>query len=94
MHQIRLQLVARGWPLVGDISYGASSKLSPDLSPDHRAEPIALHARELTFSHPVRYDTVVVRAPVPSDWREFEALGVQEGPPEIGSQMRNDPDGI
>lgn len=32
---------------------------------------IALHAVELTLLHPVRYDSLTIRAPVPESWREF-----------------------
>jgi 23S rRNA pseudouridine1911/1915/1917 synthase len=73
MHQIRLQFASRGWCLVGDFLYGAKTGMCAERSADARAEPIALHARSLTFQHPVRYDAVTVRAPVPPLWR---SLGV------------------
>ena len=58
-HQIRVQLAARGLPIVGDVKYGARP-----------AQPgqIALHAAELAFDHPVRHERTCVRAPVPADW--------------------------
>ena len=31
---------------------------------------IALHARQITFSHPTRREAITVVAPVPSDWPE------------------------
>ena len=74
MHQIRLQLANRGWCLVGDFLYGASSSLLADRAPDPRAEPIALHARSLIFLHPIRYDPVTVTAPVPSIWRSLDVV--------------------
>ncbi len=56
-HQLRLAAVALGTPLCGDLKYGARAPL-PDQS-------LALHARELSFEHPVRGDTLVFRAPLP-----------------------------
>lgn len=63
-HQIRVQLAARGLPIVGDRKYGARTTL--------RAEDggfrVALHARSLTFTHPTRKEAISVCAPVPADW--------------------------
>ena len=58
-HQIRVQLAARGLPIVGDVKYGARHHLS---------RRIALHAAELTFEHPVRHEPVTVHAPHPAEW--------------------------
>lgn len=67
-HQIRVQLAARGWPIVGDFQYGATSSLETIRHPDPRDEPIALHARSLTILHPVRYDSLTITAPLPANW--------------------------
>lgn len=72
MHQIRVQFASRGWPIVGDRQYGARTRLLAALPIDPLIEPIALHARSLTFLHPVRYDSVTVTAPVPDTWGRFE----------------------
>jgi 23S rRNA pseudouridine1911/1915/1917 synthase len=73
MHQIRLQAAARGWPVKGDVLYGARSPFgSPATLPRDRV--IALHARSLTFLHPIRYEPITVTAPLPETWRE---LGVE-----------------
>ncbi|MGC1274420.1 MAG: RNA pseudouridine synthase [Planctomycetaceae bacterium] len=70
MHQIRVQLAARGWPIVGDIHYGAATAMSlPDGAKS--GDVIALHAHRLTIRHPVRYDALTVEAPRPSTWSEF-----------------------
>ena len=74
MHQIRVQMAHRGWHLVGDFQYGASTGLVPVRSPDPLREPIALHARSITFLHPIRYDAVTVTAPLPVSW---ERLGIR-----------------
>jgi len=56
-HQIRCQLAAIGCPIAGDLKYGAPEPL-PDKS-------IALHARSLSFIHPVTKKPVVITASVP-----------------------------
>jgi 23S rRNA pseudouridine1911/1915/1917 synthase len=71
MHQIRLQLASRGWPIIGDGQYGARTAL-PAPPPVGRASlPIALHARKLSFLHPIRYDEMTVAAPLPNVWPDF-----------------------
>ncbi|WP_169974253.1 RluA family pseudouridine synthase [Tautonia rosea] len=63
-HQIRVQLASRRLPIVGDLKYGASGRLSAS-DGGHR---IALHARSLRFKHPTTSAATLVVAPVPSDW--------------------------
>ena len=75
MHQIRVQLATRGWPVLGDVQYGAAAPLAGFVAEDPTHGPIMLHARNLTFLHPVRYDSVTVVAPLPAHWL---ALGVTE----------------
>jgi 23S rRNA pseudouridine1911/1915/1917 synthase len=58
-HQIRAQLAYRGHPVYGDLLYGSS--LSFDRA-------IALHARELTFVHPIRDEPITLTADVPAAW--------------------------
>ena len=67
-HQIRVQLAARGWPIVGDVQYGATTSIAAVRAADLRDEPIALHARSLTIKHPVRYDSLTITAPLPEFW--------------------------
>ena len=71
-HQIRVQLAARGWPIVGDVQYGATTLLTETRAADPRDEPIALHARSLTILHPVRYDSPTITAPLPDYWGQFQ----------------------
>ena len=73
MHQIRVQLAARGWPVVGDVEYGGPAEM-PLPEGGKPGDAIALHARRLTLFHPVRYDELTVEAAVPSAWA---ALGFQ-----------------
>lgn len=58
-HQIRCQLAAIGCPIKGDLKYGAK-RSNPDGS-------ISLHARQITFVHPVRKEEITITAPVPDD---------------------------
>ena len=53
MHQIRLQAAVRGWPICGDVLYGAQMLFGPTPA-SARDRVIALHGRSLTFLHPIR----------------------------------------
>jgi 23S rRNA pseudouridine1911/1915/1917 synthase len=69
-HQIRCQLAKIGCPIKGDLKYGFD-RSNPDGS-------ISLHARRVTFVHPVSKQVVDVVAPVPHDvlWQAFaESVG-------------------
>lgn len=58
-HQIRSQLSAIGSPIKGDLKYGFD-RSNPDGG-------IHLHARKLTFTHPVSKEVIEITAPVPDD---------------------------
>jgi 23S rRNA pseudouridine1911/1915/1917 synthase len=68
MHQIRVQAAARGWPVRGDVLYGARLPFGPPASLP-RDRVIALHARSLTFLHPIRYEPITLEAPLPEYWQ-------------------------
>jgi len=63
-HQLRVQLASRGLPIVGDRKYG-SRILVPASDGGSR---ILLHAREIRFTHPTSRESILVVAPLPSDW--------------------------
>jgi 23S rRNA pseudouridine1911/1915/1917 synthase len=65
-HQVRAQLSAINCPIKGDLKYGFD-RSNPDAS-------IHLHARDLTFTHPVSGDLLHIVAPVPEEnlWKYFE----------------------
>ena len=62
-HQIRVQLQAIGHPINGDLKYG-SKRSNPDGG-------IHLHARRISFIHPVSKERIEVLAPLPEEalWR-------------------------
>ena len=67
-HQIRCQLAKMGCPIKGDLKYG-SARSNPDGS-------ICLHARRISFIHPVSKEQIDLEAPVPpgSLWNGFSFL--------------------
>jgi 23S rRNA pseudouridine1911/1915/1917 synthase len=71
MHQIRVHLAAKGWPIVGDPTYGRRD--APLAFPRQ-----ALHAWRLAFTHPVTGAAVVITAPLPADMKGLcEGLGLR-----------------
>lgn len=66
-HQIRCQLAKMGCVIKGDLKYGAD-RSNPDGG-------ISLHARKVSFVHPVSKEPIEVTAPVPDDalWKALEA---------------------
>lgn len=66
-HQIRAQLSGIGCTIRGDLKYGAK-RSNPDGS-------ISLHAREVSFTHPVSGEAISVVAPYPAEdplWGYFK----------------------
>jgi 23S rRNA pseudouridine1911/1915/1917 synthase len=67
MHQIRVQAASRGWPVLGDALYGSARPFGPPAELP-RDRIIALHARSLTFLHPLQYEPVTLAAALPAEW--------------------------
>ncbi|MCT4615420.1 MAG: RNA pseudouridine synthase [Marinifilaceae bacterium] len=68
-HQIRAQLAKIGLPIRGDLKYGAKRSI--------KEGGIGLHARTISFEHPVKKELLTITAPVPKEdnlWREFQAM--------------------
>lgn len=65
-HQIRAQLAHIGSIIKGDLKYGAKRS--------NKDGSISLHARAISFVHPVKKEQVQITAPVPNDklWQWFE----------------------
>ncbi len=67
-HQVRVQMAAIGCPIKGDLKYGFD-RSNKDAS-------IHLHAKELSFLHPVKNNKINIVAPVPDEnlWVSFENM--------------------
>ncbi len=67
-HQIRCQLAKMGCPIKGDLKYGF-----PRSNPDGS---ICLHARKISFIHPVSKELIEIKAPLPKGnlWKAFEDI--------------------
>lgn len=81
MHQIRVHLHAKGWPILGDPTYGP--RAVPRLEdPDARRvvdgfARQALHAWRLALAHPVTRQPLEITAPIPRDLRQLlDAAGL------------------
>jgi len=70
MHQIRVQAASRGHPLLGDALYGSAVPFGPQYN-DIRQRAIALHARTLSFRHPMTRQPIAVTAAPPEAWQEL-----------------------
>ena len=74
-HQIRVHLQAAGLPIVGDRAYGPRGGLREPLP---KGTPVmerpALHARRLTFDHPVSGERMTFEAPLPEDMERLLAF--------------------
>ncbi len=77
-HQIRLQAAARGHPVLGDTQYGAHSFFGPERE-DPRGRWIALHARSISFYHPMTHQWQTVVAPWPAHWGGLPLLWPEAG---------------
>ncbi len=65
-HQIRAQLAKIGSPLYGDLKYGSPRS--------KQGGGIGLHAREVRFIHPIKQESIRIKAPVPKEDRLWLAL--------------------
>ena len=68
-HQIRCQLAKMGCPIKGDLKYGFA-----------RSNPnggISLHARHVSFIHPVSKEIIEITAPTPVDEKLWAVFGIQ-----------------
>ncbi len=77
MHQVRIHLAASGTPVLNDAIYGDETRLLlSDLKRGYKGRAdekpligrIALHAGELTFTHPLTREKVTILSPLPNDF--------------------------
>jgi 23S rRNA pseudouridine1911/1915/1917 synthase len=61
-HQIRVQLAAAGYPILGDMKYGSQEPFPAG---------IALHARVLVIEHPTLKKPMTLSADLPKAWEKF-----------------------
>lgn len=75
MHQIRVHLAARGWPIIGDRTYGPARHprfIDEAAGASARAFPRqALHAWRMRLMHPVTGAELAIEAPLPPDLVEL-----------------------
>ena len=67
-HQIRVHFSNYGHPLVGDKTYGYNSNKYSSSNPAIR---VMLHARELSFKHPISEKIMVFSAELPPDMQTY-----------------------
>lgn len=67
-HQIRAQLAHHGTPIKGDLKYGFPTS--------NKDTSISLHARTISFIHPIKKEPIIVVADPPEDvlWNYFLSL--------------------
>lgn len=75
-HQIRVHFAHKGYPLIGDPTYGGRLKIPPQCSPDLKEALLtfkrqALHAERLTLHHPVTLELMSWHAPIPKDLNDL-----------------------
>ncbi len=75
-HQLRVHMAAIGYPMVGDLMYGGRTMEAAGpgpADPPFKFERQALHAAEITFTHPVTLNPMTLSAPLPADFRRLMA---------------------
>jgi 23S rRNA pseudouridine1911/1915/1917 synthase len=75
-HQIRVHMAHIGYPLVGDATYGRKGWLPKGGDADllavlHGLHRQALHATQLSFTHPVSAKWIEVHSPLPDDLQQL-----------------------
>lgn len=68
-HQIRVHFHHLGYPLVGDDTYGSRQNQRLAEETGYRAARQMLHARVLSFTHPLTREVMRFEAPLPEDFR-------------------------
>lgn len=70
MHQIRLQLSARGFPILGDALYGGAPRVR--IGEEELEIPRQmLHAYKVAFNHPANGSEMEITSPIPEDFERI-----------------------
>ena len=72
-HQIRIQAASRGFPVLGDTQYGATTLFGFPFE-DERLRAIALHSRSLDIRHPTQEGRIFIEAAPSADWRDYTGM--------------------
>ena len=72
-HQIRVHLAAKGWPIVGDATYGKKSPVTGSNEAAAKFPRQALHAWRLAFRQPRTGHEIVIESPMPEDMKTLAA---------------------
>ena len=78
-HQIRVHMLSKGCPIVGDKLYSAGRNFSKNLSRRVKSlisnlDSQALHATELTFYHPIKNNLLKFSAEKPKEFLQLEQV--------------------
>ena len=68
-HQIRVHLKHLGAPVLGDKLYSKSN-----LDEKYHVERHMLHAKRLSFTHPITNEPMVFEAPLPTDFEKITTM--------------------
>ena len=74
-HQIRVQMAAAGYPLMGDLKYGSPESISKSREKGIRS--VALCSCSLSFIHPVLSKRIELNIEPKGDWYKFLCPGRQ-----------------
>lgn len=70
MHQIRKHFAHIFHPIIGDRPHGCN-KQNRYYKENFSLDTMLLHAQQLSFTHPITYDPIVINAPIHNDFKFF-----------------------
>jgi 23S rRNA pseudouridine1911/1915/1917 synthase len=73
-HQLRVHLSHVGHPIIGDTMYGGQIVVENAGAEPWQFQRQALHAYEITFTHPVSLEPMTITAPLPPDMQRLWSL--------------------
>ncbi len=69
-NQIRIHLWHLGWPVLGEQAYLTTERMGQTQTHSLGDPPLCLHARRITFNHPLTHERATFESPLPS-WAEI-----------------------